>query len=142
MVIAPGVLEIDDRWQSRYGDLEFDSVKFPDPKGMIETASQRRISGDCCGSCPSCKRVPQHVQRRDDLGHLVEGGDPPSLVPRSFPWAALVKGLGSAVKVLVDQYGLASWPLGLVVVGGGRFAVWANFDGGETQASSCNRSHE
>ncbi|HET8547029.1 MAG TPA: glycoside hydrolase family 31 protein, partial [Bryobacteraceae bacterium] len=29
-------LEIDDRWESRYGDLMFDSGKFPDPKAMIE----------------------------------------------------------------------------------------------------------
>ncbi len=29
------VLEIDDRWQTQYGDLEFDPVKFPDPKEMI-----------------------------------------------------------------------------------------------------------
>lgn len=30
------VLEIDDRWQSAYGDVTFDPVKFPDPKKMVE----------------------------------------------------------------------------------------------------------
>jgi len=30
------VLEIDDRWQSRYGDLEFDRERFPDARGMID----------------------------------------------------------------------------------------------------------
>jgi len=29
------VLEIDDRWQSHYGDLEFDRERFPDAKGML-----------------------------------------------------------------------------------------------------------
>ncbi len=31
------VLEIDDRWQVYYGDLDFDPARFPDPRGMIET---------------------------------------------------------------------------------------------------------
>ena len=30
-----GVMEIDDRWQVHYGDLDFDPARFPDPKGMI-----------------------------------------------------------------------------------------------------------
>jgi alpha-glucosidase (family GH31 glycosyl hydrolase) len=30
-----GVMEIDDRWQVDYGDLDFDPARFPDPKGMI-----------------------------------------------------------------------------------------------------------
>ncbi|KAK9806886.1 hypothetical protein WJX72_006324 [[Myrmecia] bisecta] len=29
------VMEIDDRWQSAYGDLEFDAKKFPDPAAMV-----------------------------------------------------------------------------------------------------------
>ncbi|KAK9907636.1 hypothetical protein WJX75_007337 [Coccomyxa subellipsoidea] len=29
------VMEIDDRWQSAYGDLEFDALKFPDAPGMV-----------------------------------------------------------------------------------------------------------
>lgn len=29
------VLEIDDRWQSAYGDLTFDPNKFPDPAGLV-----------------------------------------------------------------------------------------------------------
>lgn len=28
-------MEIDDRWQSAYGDLEFDALKFPDAPGMV-----------------------------------------------------------------------------------------------------------
>merc|ERR1711976_761563 len=31
-----GQLEIDDKWQSDYGDVEFDSTKFPNPKAMID----------------------------------------------------------------------------------------------------------
>lgn len=30
-----GVLEIDDRWQTHYGDLAFDPRRFPNPQGMI-----------------------------------------------------------------------------------------------------------
>jgi len=29
-----GVIEIDDKWESRYGDMTFDAKKFPDPKAM------------------------------------------------------------------------------------------------------------
>jgi alpha-glucosidase (family GH31 glycosyl hydrolase) len=33
----PGqVIEIDDRWQVQYGDLEFDPERFPDPRGMVD----------------------------------------------------------------------------------------------------------
>jgi hypothetical protein len=31
------VMEIDDRWQIKYGDLDFDPAKFPDPKGMVDS---------------------------------------------------------------------------------------------------------
>lgn len=30
------VLEIDDRWQAHYGACEFDALKFPDPRSMID----------------------------------------------------------------------------------------------------------
>lgn len=30
-----GVIEIDDRWEAHYGDMQFDAQKFPDPKGMV-----------------------------------------------------------------------------------------------------------
>ena len=29
-------LEIDDRWSSKYGDLQFDPIKFPDAPGMVQ----------------------------------------------------------------------------------------------------------
>jgi len=35
--VAYSVMEIDDRWQVRYGDLDFDARKFPDPKAMVDT---------------------------------------------------------------------------------------------------------
>jgi hypothetical protein len=35
------VLEIDDRWQTHYGDLEFDPERFPDPKKMIRELKER-----------------------------------------------------------------------------------------------------
>lgn len=30
-----GTFEIDDRWQTAYGDVEFDPQRFPDPRGLI-----------------------------------------------------------------------------------------------------------
>eukprot|EP00850_Spirogloea_muscicola_P006760 SM000032S12144 [mRNA] locus=s32:710768:722399:- [translate_table: standard] len=30
------VMEIDDKWQSKYGDFTFDTKKFPDPKAMVD----------------------------------------------------------------------------------------------------------
>jgi hypothetical protein len=29
-------MEIDDKWQQGYGELDFDLEKFPDPKGMVD----------------------------------------------------------------------------------------------------------
>lgn len=31
-----GVIEIDDKWESNYGDTQFDRSKFPDPKAMVD----------------------------------------------------------------------------------------------------------
>lgn len=31
-----GVMEIDDRWQSHYGDIFFDPIRFPNPREMID----------------------------------------------------------------------------------------------------------
>lgn len=33
---TPGILMIDEGWQKEYGTWEFDHIKFPDPKAMIE----------------------------------------------------------------------------------------------------------
>ena len=33
---TPGILMIDEGWQTRYGDWTFDRLKFPDPKAMVE----------------------------------------------------------------------------------------------------------
>ena len=34
--ILGGVIEIDDRWEVHYGDMEFDKTKFPDPRKMTD----------------------------------------------------------------------------------------------------------
>ena len=32
-------MEIDDKWQAGYGELDFDLDKFPDPKAMVESCT-------------------------------------------------------------------------------------------------------
>ncbi len=34
--IPAGFIEIDDKWESHYGDTQFDATKFPDPKAMVD----------------------------------------------------------------------------------------------------------
>jgi len=34
--IPAGFIEIDDKWEGHYGDMQFDPGKFPDPKAMVE----------------------------------------------------------------------------------------------------------
>ena len=31
-----GVIEIDDKWEAKYGDMQFDKTKFPDPKKLVD----------------------------------------------------------------------------------------------------------
>jgi myogenesis-regulating glycosidase len=31
-----GVIEIDDKWEAKYGDMQFDAAKFPDPKKLVD----------------------------------------------------------------------------------------------------------
>jgi alpha-glucosidase (family GH31 glycosyl hydrolase) len=38
-----GTLEIDDRWQTAYGDLQFDPTRFPDPRAMIDALHAQDI---------------------------------------------------------------------------------------------------
>jgi len=38
-----GVMEIDDRWQTNYGDIEFDRVRFPNPVRLIEELHRRNF---------------------------------------------------------------------------------------------------
>jgi alpha-glucosidase (family GH31 glycosyl hydrolase) len=50
-IIAHGyphsVLEIDDRWQTHYGDLAFDPGAFPDPRAMVEALHARGFAVTC-----------------------------------------------------------------------------------------------
>jgi len=38
---ANSQMEVDDRWETIYGDMEFDLTKFPDPKGMVEALAEK-----------------------------------------------------------------------------------------------------
>lgn len=45
--LARSVMEIDDRWQTAYGDLDFDKKKFPDPKAMIDRLHSQGFQVTC-----------------------------------------------------------------------------------------------
>lgn len=42
-----GVMEIDDRWQTHYGDTSFDPARFPDPRAMVTELHSRGFSVTC-----------------------------------------------------------------------------------------------
>lgn len=49
--MAYSVMEIDDKWQTKYGDLSFDPTKFPDPVAMIDSLHQLGFKVTCCKFC-------------------------------------------------------------------------------------------
>ncbi len=70
----PGILEIDDRWQAHYGDLNFDAARFPDPRAMIEALHARGFAVTCWvipfinadADCFDLARRNGYLQRDDD----------------------------------------------------------------------------
>lgn len=42
-----GVMEIDDRWQTHYGDMAFDPARFPDSRAMVDALHERGFSVTC-----------------------------------------------------------------------------------------------
>ena len=108
------IIEIDDRWQARYGELVFDPVKFPDPKAMVKelhdmgflvTAWVMPFLQESSAACEEAKR----------LGYLVEGSQPPTEVGEVLT-GGFGQILGTTVKVFVDRF---DWPPGHWEGGGG-----------------------
>ena len=50
------IMEIDDRWSSEYGELEFDSVKFPDVKAMVDDLHLKGFKVTLVGDSVCCRR--------------------------------------------------------------------------------------
>ena len=122
----PGVLEIDDRWQARYGDLKFDHEKFSDPKQMVKDLHDLGFLVTLW-VMPFFKRVLRHTGRRASVVILSEGGPPPTAI-QEISVGGVGQRLGSTVKVLVDEY---DWPPGHWEGGGrggklrsGQFRWW------------------
>lgn len=42
-----GIMEIDDKWQTHYGDLTFDPARFPDPRAMVKALHARGFAVTC-----------------------------------------------------------------------------------------------
>lgn len=108
------IIEIDDRWQTRYGDLDFDVTKFPDPKGMVRelhkmgflvTVWVMPFLQESSAACEEAKR----------LGYLIEGSQPPGELVEVLTGGA-GQMTGSLVKLLVDRF---DWPPGHWEGGGG-----------------------
>jgi len=71
------VLEIDDRWQTSYGDLEFDPERFPDPSSMIDQLHQWNFKVTAW-VIPFFHPYSQAGTEAADAGYLVRtaNGDP------------------------------------------------------------------
>lgn len=76
-----GVMEIDDRWQTHYGDLAFDPARFPDPSGMIEELHTRGFKVTCW-VIPFLDPESQAGREGKQRGYVVRNrSDEPYLVP-------------------------------------------------------------
>ena len=76
------VLEIDDRWQVRYGDLSFDPTRFEDPRGLVD-----RLHGlgfkVTAWVIPFLEPESAAFAEGGAKGYLVRG---PDGAPRLVPW--------------------------------------------------------
>ena len=122
----PGVLEIDDRWQARYGDLKFDHEKFPDPKQMVKDLHDLGFLVTLW-VMPFFQEGSEAYREASERGYLVKGGTPPTAM-QEISVGGVGQRLGSTVKVLVDEY---DWPPGHWEGGGrggklrsGQFRWW------------------
>lgn len=108
------IIEIDDRWQSRYGELKFDPVKFPDPKAMVKELHDMGFLVTVW-VMPFLQESSEACQEAKRLGYLVEGGQPPNEFSEVLT-GGFGQILGTTVKVFVDRF---DWPPGHWEGGGG-----------------------
>ncbi len=77
-----GVMEVDDKWQTCYGDLVFDPARFPAPRAMIDALHQRGFAVTCW-VMPFINPDAQNftiARRRGYLQRQADGS------PRSLRW--------------------------------------------------------
>lgn len=87
------IMEIDDRWQAAYGELDFDRSKFPDPKAMVDRLHEQGFKVTLW-VMPFCEENSDAYKEGLELGHFVTS-DTPSRRARS-PFAPSEREQGSA----------------------------------------------
>ena len=79
----PGcTLEIDDRWQTAYGDLEFDPARFPDPAELVEELRELGFA-TTLWITPFLSEGAADTEFAKRMGYLVLG---PDGAPCAVPW--------------------------------------------------------
>ena len=87
--VPPGVLMIDDTWQSGYGDWRFEPSRFPDPKAMIDElhAMGYKVMLWMCPyvgmDLPAFRRIAWGRNPADVRGYPMKGGFLNELSPRA-----------------------------------------------------------
>jgi alpha-glucosidase (family GH31 glycosyl hydrolase) len=88
--LSRSVMEIDDKWQTTYGDLAFDPRKFPDAVGMVDQLHALGFKVTCWVH-PFCERKSDAYKEGAAKGYFVgtqrpAGTGVASSVPAFFPW--------------------------------------------------------
>lgn len=131
-----GYIEIDDKWTPTWGDLAFDTARFPDPAGMIDAihAMGAKVSA---WIPPFVNRDAACFQEGVEAGAFVPRGDAPDPPDPDYPflvgwWNSLFLPLAGAIDFSRPE-AAAWWGARVDAVAGTTGLDGFKFDAGETQ---------
>ncbi|MDG5799626.1 glycoside hydrolase family 31 protein [Marinilabiliaceae bacterium ANBcel2] len=117
--LPPGVLMIDDNWQKHYGNFEFKSDKFPDPKGMINKLHEMGFKV-MLWVCPFVSPDSPEFRELDAKNYLIKDKDGNSAIIQwwngfsacyDFTNPKATKHFTAELQYLKDEYGVDGFKL-------------------------------